>query len=370
MNDLPLGNGPSSPPCVSLIIPMRDPRPDLLRRALTSAVSQTFRDIEIIVVDDGSSRPIAGLIDDLALNDSRVCVIHQENQGVSAARNRGLIRARGRFLAFLDSDDFVSEDFVYSAVSAINDTSADIVFGKILVRSLSGNVTWGAQDAEAGAISILSAAQLEAVRARTLAASPSFNRDFPAVAFTNVVSAVYRAEAVRDLLFPPGVIHGEDRIFNFIALGRANRVATVNHVWYHYDRTHESGVTTGFSAQRLPELRETVRAFARVGGLTSGDEPARISSELKASSALGILNYVKLAALSCAKSRGLSGSGALAEVLELTAVQDAIPHLSKLHVGDRVVATLVEHRRAKSLVLISKIRMVIMRLPDRWGWSR
>lgn len=89
-------------PAVSVIIPVYN-RPQMLKRAIESVIRQTYDDFEVIVVDDGSGQPAQPVIDRFA--DKRITGIRQDHAGVSAARNRGVDAARGRYIAFLDSDD-------------------------------------------------------------------------------------------------------------------------------------------------------------------------------------------------------------------------------------------------------------------------
>lgn len=89
---------------VSFILPVYNVMP-YLERCVQSLVCQTYKDFEIILVDDGSTDGSGKLCDKLATIDSRIRVIHQENQGLSGARNTGIHQARGEYIAFLDSDD-------------------------------------------------------------------------------------------------------------------------------------------------------------------------------------------------------------------------------------------------------------------------
>jgi len=95
------------PELVSTIIPVHN-RSDLLREAVASVLAQTYRPIEIVIVDDGSTDDTAAVADDLARSSPEsILVIHQPNAGPGAARQRGLDRARGNFIQYLDSDDLL-----------------------------------------------------------------------------------------------------------------------------------------------------------------------------------------------------------------------------------------------------------------------
>ena len=92
---------------VSVIIPIFNAE-KYLRRCLDSVINQSYNNIEIILVDDGSKDSSPAICDEYAAKDSRIKVIHKKNQGVSAARNTGIETAKGEFLVFLDADDYLS----------------------------------------------------------------------------------------------------------------------------------------------------------------------------------------------------------------------------------------------------------------------
>jgi len=101
--------GSSREPGISVVIPLYN-KEKYVRRAVESVLSQTFRDFELIVVNDGSTDNSPALV--RSYDDPRIRVINQENQGVSAARNRGITEARGKLIAFLDADDKWLPDFL------------------------------------------------------------------------------------------------------------------------------------------------------------------------------------------------------------------------------------------------------------------
>lgn len=112
-------------PLVSVVIPVYNVAP-YLREALDSAIHQSYRHLEMIVVDDGSTDG-SGKICDEYKTDSRVQIIHQENQGLSAARNAGLDRMTGEYVVFLDTDDAFHPDFVKQMVGVAVQERLDIV---------------------------------------------------------------------------------------------------------------------------------------------------------------------------------------------------------------------------------------------------
>ena len=106
-------------PKISVIVPVYKVEP-YLDRCVESIVNQTYRDLEIILVDDGSPDACPAMCDAWAARDGRVLVIHQENNGPSAARNAGVKKASGSFILFIDSDDMIPKNFIDTLYRASN----------------------------------------------------------------------------------------------------------------------------------------------------------------------------------------------------------------------------------------------------------
>ncbi len=112
-------------PQISVIVPVYKVEP-YLRRCVDSILAQTFTDFELILVDDGSPDGCPAICDEYAEKDSRVVVIHQENGGVSRARNAGIDAARGEYLFFVDSDDWIEPEHIEVLLPTEDE---DLVYG-------------------------------------------------------------------------------------------------------------------------------------------------------------------------------------------------------------------------------------------------
>ena len=110
---------------VSIIVPIYAVE-KYLPKCIESLMNQTYRDIQIILVDDGSPDGCGAICDTYAAKDSRIQVIHQQNSGVSAARNAGLLRAKGEYIGFVDPDDWVAPEMYESMFQAIQREKVDL----------------------------------------------------------------------------------------------------------------------------------------------------------------------------------------------------------------------------------------------------
>ncbi len=111
---------------ISVIVPVYNVEP-YLPGCLDSILSQTYRDLEILLIDDGSTDRGGTICDEYAAKDPRIRVFHTENRGLSAARNRGLDEAKGEYVGFVDSDDRIEPDMYEYLLEAAERTGADVV---------------------------------------------------------------------------------------------------------------------------------------------------------------------------------------------------------------------------------------------------
>ena len=113
-------------PKISIIVPVYNVEP-YIHRCVDSILKQTFIDFELILVDDGSPDNCGAICDDYASKDSRIVVIHKENGGVSSARNAGLDLAKGEFVTFCDSDDYLENSWLEMLYNELQKCHADVV---------------------------------------------------------------------------------------------------------------------------------------------------------------------------------------------------------------------------------------------------
>ena len=111
---------------VSVVIPVYNSQ-KYVEKCIRSVMAQTHSDLEILVIDDGSTDGSGATLDRLAAADDRIRVLHQENAGVAAARNAGIDVASGEYLAFLDGDDYIGKDYIANLYRCAQESQAEMV---------------------------------------------------------------------------------------------------------------------------------------------------------------------------------------------------------------------------------------------------
>lgn len=203
---------------ISVIVPVYKVEA-YLDACVESLVRQTFRDLEIILVDDGSPDGCGRMCDAWAEKDARIRVIHQKNGGLSAARNSGIRAASGELIAVIDSDDRVDPDMLETMERALAESGADIaVCG--FVHEYEGSDREG--------VSVLPGeGVLSRKEALAKVAGPN------GVVFIVAWNRLCRRKIYDKVLFPEGRIH-EDELTAHEILGAAEKIVTVNKPFYHY----------------------------------------------------------------------------------------------------------------------------------------
>ena len=126
-------------PLVSIIVPIYKVE-KYLPTCIDSIISQTYKNIEILLVDDGSPDNCGRICDEYAVKDNRIHVFHEANKGVSVARNIGLDNANGEWISFIDPDDYIDNDFIEYLVSIMHSTGADISYCGYRYLDEEGNI--------------------------------------------------------------------------------------------------------------------------------------------------------------------------------------------------------------------------------------
>lgn len=224
-------------PKISVIVPIYNVE-KYLEKCVLSLLHQTERDLEIILVDDGSPDKCPEICDYFAKLDDRITVIHKKNGGLSDARNTGLDIATGQYLSFIDSDDFVAENMYECLLASLETNNADMAICNLLKVDETGNV--------------LDINQLLPIQ------DGCFTPDELIHCFTHqkawqyipAWNKLYKHELFQAIRFPVGKVHEDEFLFHRI-IHKCNSVVGVAKPLYFYSVRPSSITSTGFSAKRL-----------------------------------------------------------------------------------------------------------------------
>lgn len=214
-------------PAISIIVPTYNVV-SYLGKCVDSICQQTYTDIEIIIVDDGSTDGCSELADNLAKKDERIRVIHKKNGGLSSARNAGLDNARGDYLMFIDSDDYIEEKMCELLVTKAVSNKSEIVecgHRKVYIdRVVEERPT-----------------NHEVVLGGRVASKAYIERSLPIQ--SSVCVALYHKSIFENLRFKEGRLH-EDGWFKWQALYTAHKVTLVPDCLYNYVQAREGSIMT------------------------------------------------------------------------------------------------------------------------------
>jgi glycosyltransferase involved in cell wall biosynthesis len=236
-------------PKVSIIVPVYNAE-KYLRRCLDSLVEQDLSDIEIIVVNDGSSDSSIKILEEYRHEDNRIKIIHKTNEGVSSARNIGIELAKGEFIGFVDSDDWVDKEMYKVLYDTVTKENAEIImctyireFGSHSKKknfNLPSKIIYNDEEVKTRVMRRLIGPVNEEI------ANPELLD-----AWGTVWSKLYRTDLIKqnNLTFSDlrEIGTNEDSLFNILAVFHAQSFIFINTPYYHYWRENNGSVTSGFN---------------------------------------------------------------------------------------------------------------------------
>lgn len=227
---------------VSIIVPIYKVE-DYMDKCVQSLAGQTYSNLEIILVDDGSPDGCGQMCDAWAKRDSRIRVVHKENGGLSDARNAGLPVATGEIIGFVDSDDWVEPEFVQTLLEAMEAQGADIAECAIRLVAEDGSVLRQRGPSRDEAID-----KIEALRRLILEAG----------VYQTVWNKLYRREVIEGILFEKGKCN-EDDFWTYQIFDRIGKLALVEKPLLNYLQRGGSIMGAGYSLKRLDGLEARYR---------------------------------------------------------------------------------------------------------------
>lgn len=227
---------------VSIIVPAYNVG-KYIEKCVMSILRQIYTNIELIIVDDGSTDSTPQIVDELARLDSRIRVIHKQNGGVSVARNIGIEISKGQYIVFVDGDDFISPDYVEYMLSLILSSDSDM--------AMSNN--WfeleGEKQVEKEEVEIISKEEATAmlIGPRVIVYSPN---------------KIFKRSLILDnnLRFSTFLFYGEGMSFLTEAAQLCNSVVVGNRKVYYYRRDNGDSATTTFDIQNFYNGEKALRS--------------------------------------------------------------------------------------------------------------
>lgn len=222
---------------ISVIVPVYKVE-EYLNKCVESLVNQTYRNLEIILVDDGSPDNSPGKCDEWAQKDNRIKVVHKKNGGLSDARNAGMNVATGEYVSFIDSDDYVALDFYETLLDIMIAEDSDIIECDVVKFYENGQF-----DKYTDNLFVQSYSTVDGLSA--LISENPFHQ--------HVWNKLYKASMVLDIPYAVGKLN-EDEFWTYQIFGKAKKVTKINKTMYFYYQRSTSIMGQGYSLRRLDAL--------------------------------------------------------------------------------------------------------------------
>ncbi|MDY3344596.1 glycosyltransferase [Riemerella anatipestifer] len=225
----------------SIIVPVYNAS-KTLRQCIESILKQSFKDFELILVNDGSTDDSGKIAEDYIAKDGRVKIIHKENGGVSSTRNRGIKEAKGRYLLFIDSDDRIGDDFLLGYYEILKEFPSALIYQGFVSEYLDRNVVEALSHAVYEQNEIVDAlAILEEKRCLGGAWNKVFVRD--------IIEK-------KCILFNEEFSYGEDKIFTLQYIQYINQIVFIDKTEYFYNRKIENSLSK--KHHKVAELKKFI----------------------------------------------------------------------------------------------------------------
>lgn len=233
---------------ISVIVPVYKVEEVLLRKSLESILKQTHYNIELLVVDDGSPDNCGKICDEYARSDKRMYVFHIDNHGVSFARNFALDRAKGSYVYFVDSDDYLEEDTLEKMLSTIKANYCDCV---MCASNHVKEVDMEDKRSKEETLDDIKLTQKQAVEALCYLEQP-----FDGYEMAAIWGTLYKKECIGEIRFNTKMKIGEDFEFKYKVFLNAESVVCMKEKFYNYLIREKSAMRNGFDTTKIESATE------------------------------------------------------------------------------------------------------------------
>ena len=224
---------------ISVIVPVYNVEKHL-EKCIKSILNQTYKDFEIILIDDGSTDKSSQICDEFAIKYNKIKVLHQQNRGQGSARNAGLEIAKGDYIAFIDSDDFIHPDYLRLLFQASTETDADISICNYLLFENDEIVSF------------------ENEEIKTITEFNNYNVFLPDIVFNYrqqvmlevVWNKLYKRKLFNEIRFPEVKIHEDTGIY-YKLLFSSKKIVFIENTLYFYYKNQKGTMASGFSEKKF-----------------------------------------------------------------------------------------------------------------------
>ena len=234
-------------PKVSIIVPVYNAE-KYISRLIDSVLAQTFADYELLLLNDGSKDSTVDVIKKYTEKYDNILLINKENTGVSDTRNVGLNTAKGKYITFIDADDFIDSDMLQKMVYEIEKNDADIVCSGHYIDD-DGKTTKSSFPSETQ-ILLHKDAIKEFIEAKDMGIA--------------VWGKLYNKDLLENVYFSKDYRNYEDKLFLYEVLKKAQKVVNIPNVYYHYCMNDDSTTHKSFSLNKIKGLDITEKIYFEV----------------------------------------------------------------------------------------------------------
>lgn len=259
---------------VSVIVPAYNVS-NYIKKCIDSILNQTYKDIEIIVVDDGSTDDTGNIIKNNYLSDRRIRYFKKKNGGLSSARNYGILNSKGKYLCFVDSDDWISKTFVSEMLSAIKHDNTDIAICNMCYTFSDGKIKKRTPKIR---------------RSETLSANSAFKELMNGSLYkAHAQNKMFKRSLFIDnnILFPIGKIY-EDVFTTYRLIINAKKVSLINDFLYFYLQERQGSILNNrFNIQRF-DIMDALNQIR----LTVSEEEKDYFQKFYITNVISLVNYI------------------------------------------------------------------------------
>lgn len=262
----------------SIIVPAYNIENEI-EKCINSIINQSFKAIEIILINDGSCDNTGIICEKISKKDNRIRVVHKENEGLSATRNNGIDLAKGEYLIFIDGDDYIEPDSLEKFYESIkNNKHPDLLITRIKqvysdsIKYMDENLTFAKLNTKQDYIDLI---------------FNKSNNTWPSVRY------IARKEFIKNfsLEFAEGYLH-EDIDWTFNLFLYAESFAVNKHYWYNHIKTRDESITSNISGQNIIDVIELVaKNINKIKEVSLNNNTKKIMSLRLVNSLYAILNY-------------------------------------------------------------------------------